>query len=291
MLKPIFVAVATSLVLQASSYRADVEKFRKERAADIGGETGWASLTDLAWTKKTDHTIGRGAKNDVILKAPSAPERLGTIDVGDNTIALHVAAGVAAKVKGQPVTNVELKPNISPADGVSVGDVTMVAIKRGNRIGLRVWDRQALTRRAFAGLKWYPIDAKWHVEATFVPHQPVGTIKIQNIIGDLIDMPNPGTAVFTIGGQKYELEALLESDDADELFFMFKDGTSNKTTYGAGRYLYTPLPKNGKVTIDFNRAMNPPCAFTNFATCPLPPAKNRLSLAITAGELDHKIPH
>jgi len=289
--KPILVALATSLVLQTSSYRADVEKFRKQRETEIGGETGWAALTDLAWTPTGDHTIGRGAKNDVVLKAPSAPEQLGRITVSDNAIALHVAPGVAAKVKGQPATNIELKPNISSADGVSVGDVTVVAIKRGNRIGLRVWDRQAPTRRAFAGLKWYQIDAKWRVEATFVPHQPVGTIKIQNIIGDLIDMPNPGTAVFTIGGQKYELEALLESDDADELFFMFKDGTSNKTTYGAGRYLYTPLPKNGKVTIDFNRAMNPPCAFTNFATCPLPPVKNRLSLAITAGELDHKIPH
>jgi len=278
-------------LLQASAYRADVESFRKTRASEIAGDTGWASLTDLVWTAKGVHTVGRGATNEYALKAPSAPDRLGTITVGEDAISLHVAAGVTAKVKNQTVTDAQLQPNVSPSEGVSVGDMTMVAIKRGSRIGLRVWDRKAPARLAFTGLKWYPVAEKWRVEATFVPHQPVGTIKIQNIIGDLIDMPNPGTAVFTVGGQKYELEALLESDDADELFFMFKDGTSNKTTYGAGRYLYTPLPKNGKVTIDFNRAMNPPCAFTNFATCPLPPAKNRLSVAITAGELDHKIPH
>jgi len=115
----------------------------------------------------------------------------------------------------------------------------------------------------------------------------VPRLPIQNIIGQTIEMANPGTATFSIGGQEFQLEALLESDDADELFFMFRDGTSSKTTYGAGRYLYTPLPKDGHVTIDFNRAMNPPCAFTNFATCPLPPAKNRLSIPVAAGELDH----
>jgi uncharacterized protein len=112
-------------------------------------------------------------------------------------------------------------------------------------------------------------------------------VKIQNIIDETIEMSNPGTVSFTIGGQTYRLEALLESDDADELFFMFKDGTSNKTTYGAGRYLYAPLPKDGHVTLDFNRAMNPPCAFTRFATCPLPPVPNRLTVPIPAGELDH----
>jgi uncharacterized protein (DUF1684 family) len=100
-------------------------------------------------------------------------------------------------------------------------------------------------------------------------------------------MANPGAASFTVDGRTYQLEALLESTDANELFFMFKDGTSGKATYGAGRYLYTPLPRDGHVTLDFNVAINPPCAFTEFATCPLPPVKNRLLIPIEAGELDY----
>jgi uncharacterized protein (DUF1684 family) len=99
-------------------------------------------------------------------------------------------------------------------------------------------------------------------------------------------MANPGYVSFTIAGQEYHLEALLESANAKELFFMFRDATSGKTTYGAGRYLYTELPKDGRVIVDFNRAMNPPCAFTEFATCPLPPAANRLPIGVTAGELN-----
>lgn len=280
-------AVLVALALQPANYKADVEAFRKQREAEIGGETGWAALTGLHWVTKGDHPIGRAAGNDVVLTAPSAPARLGTITVLDTAVILHVAAGVTATVNDKPVTEVQLKPNSPSSGGVAVGGMRMVLIKRGAKLGLRVWDRAAPTRQTFAGLKWYPIDPKWRVDARFVPHVPVRAIKIQNIIGDLVDMPNPGTAVFTIGGRQYELEALLESDDADELFFMFKDGTSTTTTYGAGRYLYTPLPKDGQVTLDFNRAMNPPCAFTNFATCPLPPARNRLTLPIIAGELKY----
>jgi len=152
-----------------------------------------------------------------------------------------------------------------------------------------VWDAKAPNLLAFKGLQWMPIDGKWRINAVFEPHpdtQP--RMKVQNVLGEIVEMKNPGRVTFAVGGQTYHLEALLEEDDAKELFFIFKDGTSNKTTYGAGRYLYTPLPKNGRVDLDFNKAKNPPCAFTAFATCPLPPAANRLTLAVTAGELDHK---
>jgi uncharacterized protein (DUF1684 family) len=156
-------------------------------------------------------------------------------------------------------------------------------------MALRVWDTNAPSRLALKGLNWMPIDPKWRIDARFVAHpanQP--RIKIQNVLGDTIEMKNPGAVVFTVDGKEYSLEAMLEADHAKELFFIFKDGTSNKTTYGAGRYLYTPLPKAGRVDLDFNKAENPPCAFTEFATCPLPPAKNRLTLSVMAGELDHK---
>jgi uncharacterized protein (DUF1684 family) len=124
------------------------------------------------------------------------------------------------------------------------------------------------------------------VTATFTPHTPAPLVPIVNVLGETIQLRNPGQVAFTVGGVPYHLEALLESPEATQLFFMFRDGTTNKTTYGVGRYLYTELPKDGRVVLDFNRAMNPPCAFTAFATCPLPPTANRLALPIPAGELN-----
>ena len=275
---------------QSPAYRAEVDAFRAQREAEIGGRTGWAALTGLHWLTPGTLTIGRAAGNAVVLTAPSAPPALGTLTVTDRAVTLHVAPGVTALVNGRAVTEAALAPNGPMTGAVSVGAMTLVAIERGGRLALRVWDPASPARQAFHGLRWYAVDPAWRVEAVFTPHQPAPRIRIQNIIGQTLAMANPGVAAFTMGGRAYRLEALLESDDADELFFMFQDGTSGKTTYGAGRYLYTPLPKDGHVTIDFNRAMNPPCAFTNFATCPLPPSANRLSLAVAAGELDHERP-
>ncbi len=274
-----------AVVAQPQSYRAEIETFRKNREAEIGGEGGWASLAGLHWLMAGTHTVGRDKSNDVVLEAPSAPQKLGIFVVTASNVSFAPAAGVDARVKGQPIQTTVLRPNTEIADGVTVGDMTFVVIKRGARLGLRVWDRQSPTRVNFHGLRWYPIDPAWRVDATFVPHQPAPKAKILNVLNETVEMTNPGTAVFRVGGQEYRLEAFLEEDAAKELFFIIKDATSGKTTYGAGRYLYTDLPKDGHVILDFNKAMNPPCAFTNFATCPLPPASNHLTLAIAAGEL------
>ena len=145
-------------LLQASAYRADVESFRKTRASEIAGDTGWASLTDLVWTAKGVHTVGRGATNEYALKAPSAPDRLGTITVGEDAISLHVAAGVTAKVKNQTVTDAQLQPNVSPSEGVSVGDMT--------RLNQLPTDRPITVEplRAFPHLKDLVTDVSWNYE-------------------------------------------------------------------------------------------------------------------------------
>jgi uncharacterized protein (DUF1684 family) len=289
MLKVSSAAVAVlALVVQSAGYRSDVEAFRKQRAADIGGEAGWAALTDLAWLANGEFTIGRGLANAIVLKAPSAPERLGTLTVTPQAATLRLAPGVSGKINNQAVTDPVVPQDVGPSGGLVVGGVTMAVIERGGQRGLRVWDRVSPTRVNFRGLQWYPIDEKWRVDAKFVAHQPAPKMRIQNIVGQTVEMVNPGTVTFTLGGRSYTLEALLEEPDAKEYFFMFKDATSGKTTYGAGRYLYTPLAKDGKATLDFNTAMNPPCAFTEFATCPLPPAKNRLTAAIEAGEKEYQ---
>ena len=288
-MKLLILPLLLAFTFQTPGYRADIEKFRAERAAEIDGATGWAALVGLHWISQGEVVVGSDAISGIRLTGPSAPGRLGTLTVTGDIVHFRISTGLDAFVKGKQIYELDMKPGVAPEDGLKIGGLTMVLIKRGTRMALRVWDAKAPNRVAFKGLNWMPIDPKWRIDARFVPHpanQP--RIKIQNVLGETIEMKNPGAVVFSAGGKEYSLEAMLEADDAQELFFIFKDGTSNKTTYGAGRYLYTPLPKNGRVDLDFNKAMNPPCAFTEFATCPLPPAKNRLTLSVTAGELDHK---
>ena len=286
-------------------YRQQVEAFREKRGHEIISPTGWAALVGLHFLTPGTHVVGSAPGSDVRLTGPSAPPTLGTITVMPGTPAvagstgtarLVLANGIQARRGGEAInllppiwTDIELKPGAKPDDYLRVGDLTMTLIRRGEKLALRVWDAQAPSLTSLKQLEWMPIDESWRVQGRFEPHPPGRTMKILNVLNELIDMANPGVAVFSVGGQEYRLEALLESDDAKELFFLFRDGTSGKSTYGAGRYLYTPLPEHGRVILDFNQAKNPPCTFTDFATCPLPPKGNILSVAVNAGELDH--PH
>ena len=275
-MKTLVLSLLVALAAQPAGYRADVEAFRQHRAGEISGPTGWAALVGLHWLAPGEFVVGSDATSGVRLTGPSAPGRLATIGVGADSVHFRVSTGLDATFQGRPVAEFDMAPGVAADDGLKVGGMTLVVIRRDTRV-------------AFKGLNWMPIDTKWRISARWEPHprtQP--RMKIMNVLGETVQMQNPGTVVFAVGGKAYRMEALLESDDAKELFFIFKDETSNTTTYGAGRYLYTPLAKNGRVDLDFNKAKNPPCAFTDFATCPLPPSANRLAVAVTAGELDYK---
>ena len=289
-MRALLLPLVIAFTIQPSAYRADVEKFREHRAEEISGPTGWAALVGLHWlTAGTELVIGSDAVSGVRLTGPSAPGRLATITVGTDAVHFRISTYTDATFKGQPVTEFDMPPGVAADDGLKVGGLTLVVIRRDTRLALRVWDSRAPNRVAFKGLSWTPIDPRWRISARWEPHprtQP--RMKVMNVLGEIVEMQNPGAVIFAVGGKPYRLEALLETDDAKELFFIFKDETSNKTTYGAGRYLYAPLQKNGRVEMDFNKAKNPPCVFTDFATCPLPPAANRLAVAVTAGELDDK---
>ncbi len=286
-MKTLLFPLAVCLVMQTTpSYQSDMDAFRTHRAAEISGPTGWAALVGLHWISPGEVIVGSDPISGIRLTGPSAPGRLGTLTVTGDNVHLRISTGLDAFVKGKQVYEVDLTPGAPAEDGVKIGGLTLVLIQRGARKALRVWDAKAPAVVNFKGLSWMPVDTKWRIDATWEPHpasQP--RMKILNVLGETVQMKNPGAVVFSVGGKTYRLEALLESDDANELFFIFKDGTSDVTTYGAGRYLYTPLPKNGHVDLDFNQAKNPPCAFTSFATCPLPPAANKLTLAVKAGEL------
>jgi uncharacterized protein (DUF1684 family) len=186
---------------------------------------------------------------------------------------------------GQAVTETELRPDASGhADIVTLGSVRFQVIQRRDKIGVRVRDADSPRRRAFQGTDWYPVQEKYRVVARFEPYTPPRPIPIANILGQVNPMPSPGAAVFELDGREVRLDTMLEEPDATELFIIFKDATAPRETYGSGRYLYVELPKDRKIVLDFNKAYSPPCAFTDFATCPLPPKQNRLEVRIPAGE-------
>ncbi|MGI8988439.1 MAG: DUF1684 domain-containing protein [Bryobacteraceae bacterium] len=169
-------------------------------------------------------------------------------------------------------------------DVAKVGDVEIQVIKRGGRQGVRVRDPNSSARREFSGLGYFPIDERYRVQAKFVPYNPAKQIPITNVLGMTWPEKCPGYAEFALRGTRYRLEPVIEDDEPNQLFFIFRDLTSNRESYASGRFLYADFPKDGHVTLDFNKAYNPPCAFTAFATCPLPPHQNRLPVRIEAGE-------
>lgn len=186
--------------------------------------------------------------------------------------------GVALTLNGKPARGTALRED---DDVLAINHLQFYLIRRGDRAGIRLKDSDSAARKHFQGLSWYPVDPSWRIEAKFTPWPAPHLLTFHNTIGQEEREPSPGYVTFRKDGREFRLEAML--DDGD-LFFVFRDQTSGKTTYGASRFLYAEQPSNGIVILDFNKAENPPCAFTAYATCPLPPPQNRLALAITAGE-------
>ncbi len=272
----------TGAINDSASYRDEIALWRQNREEGLKKEGGWPSVAGLHWLKEGDNAIGGGAGNDYVLPAGSAPDRVGVIMLLNRRAFLKVAPGVTVHVNGNPFTDSELKTDAQgKPDKVTLNDLAFTVIQRGKRTGIRLWDNNAPARKNFTGLKWYPTDKAYRITAKFVPYAPPRKMSILNILGDMEEGVSPGYVTFVLKGQEYRLETQSEGD---ELFINFKDETSGKETYPPGRFLYASKPVNGQVVLDFNRAYNPPCAFTEFATCPLPPSQNRLKVRIEAGE-------
>jgi hypothetical protein len=285
------------------AYVAEIEAWRLKREAGLKADGGWLTVAGLFWLKDGTNRFGSGRDNDIVLP-PSAAARAGAFVVRDREVRVRFERGVAATVDGREVASGSAAAGsgsgvagsrdggtVLHADSsgkpevVSMGPLLMHVIERGGRLAVRLKDLNAETRRSFTGLKWFPVDERFLMTARFVPHPELRPLAVPNILGQVEKMPSPGYAVFDLGGKEQRLSGVFESPGATELFFIFKDETSGRETYPAGRFLYSGLPKDGKVVLDFNRAYNPPCAFTEFATCPLPPRENWLSARVGAGEL------
>jgi uncharacterized protein len=284
-----WVFLTTLTASAADAHVREIERWRTERVAKLTAPDGWLTLVGLHFLKEGPNTIGNAKDNDVVLA--KGPARLGTVTVAANgKVMLEVAPNTDVHVDGQATRRAELKWDV-PAKPtlVTSGTITFFAIDRAGKKALRVKDSESPARVKFAGLDYFPIDPMWRVEARWEPFGKLRMIPVVNILGQTEMNLVAGKAVFERDGKKIELTAIDEGPEAP-LFFVISDATSGKETYGGGRHLYVARPKEGARTIvlDFNRAENPPCAFTRFSTCPVPPRENRLPFAVRAGEKTYR---
>jgi len=280
------IVVTTAGMTARQTYEATIERWRAGREARLLADDGWLTVAGLFWLKSGLTHAGADPSNEIVLPAGKAPARLGAFQFRDDHVVFMAEPGAGVTAGGEPARRVDLTPGPRPPS-MTVGGLTMFVIKRGDRYGVRMRDKDSALRREFSGLRWYPIDVTCRVMARFVAYPEAKTILVPNIIGDTLAMQSPGIAEFTLNDETLRLEPVLESPDADQLFFIVGDETNGHGTYGGGRFLYTDLPREGRVVLDFNKLENPPCAFTPFATCPLPPPQNKLEVRIEAGEMDY----
>ncbi len=277
-------APAASAPPDPAAYRKEIEGWREKRVAGLKKEDGWLTLVGLYWLKPGENRFGSDPGNPVILPEGKAPAVAGTFTLEGKTVRLSAQPGVPLTADGKPVTpgmtvsaDTGGKPTI-----LQLGSLSFYVIQRGDRVGVRIKDKTSPMLASFQGIDEYPIRPEWRVVARFEPYKDK-KIPIANIIGQVADETSPGAVVFDWQGRTYRIDALEGGEDGS-LFLVFGDQTNGKETYGAGRFLDTDPPRDGTVVVDFNTAYNPPCAFTAFATCPLPPAQNKLALRVEAGE-------
>ena len=276
-------------------FQAEHAQWLKQREAALSTPDGWLSLIGLHWLEPGTHSIGSAKDNAIVLAI--GPARLGKVTRRGDAVFFTASPHAELTLDGRPLHGeTALQPE--NRDGTTKlkydgGKGQISVIGRGDKLALRVRHADAPTRLNFTGLNVFPADADWRVQARFIANPPGTTLLIVNLIGDVSDVPNPGYVQFEKDGRHWTLQAL--GDPAKGLNLSFQDRSSGRETYGVGRYLHTgAVGRDGTLSIDFNRATNPPCAYTDYATCPLPPPENRLAqkqadgqivrLAVLAGE-------
>lgn len=267
-----------------TAYVSSVKEWRKKGEARLKAPDGWLSLIALHWLEPGATTFGTGKGNGLRLPAGSGPAKGGSFTRDGANVNLNASPGVLVN-DAAPAANQALKTDASEKpDEVKAGRVSITVVDRSGRIGLRVSDPESPTRKRFKGRKWYPVREEYLVEAEFEPSSV--DFVLHNVIGQTLHEKSTGFVSFEWKGKKYRL--LAQGEPKEGLFIVFRDQSAGKGTYGAGRFLATDSFDGKKVQLDFNKAYNPPCAFTKFATCPLPPKENILDVALEAGEKDSR---
>ena len=269
----------------------ELEDWRAGRVTRLQSGTGWLSLAGLHWLEPGENRFGTGEDNEIVLPQGTAPDLAGTFVLEDGRVRVRAEAGAGLTMADEPVTEREMaSDHESSPDILRVRDLRLYVIQRGERIGIRVKDPDSPVLRDFHGLDHFPIDSSYRMRLPLQRYETMREISVPSVLGTSEPWLAPGYVEFERDGRQWQLiPVVYEADDRD-LFFIFGDLTNGVETYGAGRFLYGELGEDDMVALDFNRSYNPPCVFTPFATCPLPPPENRLTLRIEAGEKSYA-PH
>lgn len=266
----------TTLIMPRPNYRDSIRQWQAHRDAGLRSPDGWLTLAGLFWLKPGNNSIGSADDNSLVLPKGSTAAHIGMFKLDGETVLFTQPNG----------TSRVLRVDDDNPDVIRVGNLTFYVIKRVAKFAVRVKDSASPVLRNFTGMKYFPINPEFHFEAKFIPDEK--KIPIVNVQGQSDLEESPGMIEFNFRGHAYRLRPIFEGKT---LFFLFKDATNRTETYQAGRMLNTPLPVNGKVDLDFNRSYNPPCTFTPYATCPLPPRENMLPFPVEAGELRYQQGH
>ena len=283
-----------TLLAQDLGLKKDEATWRAEHTAELLKPDGWLSLVGLEWLRPGDNSLGSAADNKIHLSA--GPAHLAILHLEGDAVTLNPPSDGFPQdmlVDGKPAQSQGLHMDPDRGDKsnerLTIGTLNMYVVNRGERFALRIKDAKSPTLIGFHGLKWYAPDSGYRVRARWIPYNPPKSLTLTTLIGSSYARPVPGSAEFLLAGKTYRLEPIVEDPAETQLFFILRDTTSTTSTYGACRFLYTGFPTNGldkpgELVLDFNRLENPPCAYTPFATCPLPPPGNRLPIALPVGE-------
>ena len=291
---------------QESNYGRELQAWREQYVANLTKPDGWLSLAGLEWLQPGDNSFGSAADNKLHIPSTgpssgpsggpaSATAHLGVLRLEGESVQLVAPKGGFPRelmVDGKPAQaqtlRVELQ-NDKASPRITIGSLQMYVVRRENRFALRIKDAHSAALQAFQGLHWFQPNERYRVTAKWIPYVPHKTLTLSTLVGTTTDADVPGAAEFELSGKTYRVEPVLEDPNEAKLFFILRDTTSSATTYPACRFLYTGFPSNGlekagELVLDFNHLENPPCAYTPYATCPLPPPGNRLPIALPVGE-------
>ena len=265
-------------------YLEEIKKWDQKRAERLKADDGWLNLVGRTWLKPGENKFGSAKDNDVVIESNKVPGYMGGFIFQDSTVTMKVNAGVEVLFDGNSVKEMVMIGDTKKDMTVfQYGSIKWNLIVRNELYGIRFRDLESEFVKNFTGIERFPVNEDWKITATFEAYDPPKKISVPNVLGQIDEEPSPGAIVFTKDNQTYRIETI---DAGERLWLIFADGTSGEETYGGGRFLYTDskADSSGKVIVDFNKAYNPPCVLTKFATCPLPPKENYIKLRITAGE-------
>lgn len=266
-------------------YQSAQQAWRQKLDDALRQPDGWLSLIGLHWLQDGDNSVGSAADATVSIQSEGIPEHLGTITLRDGRLTLTVTADVPVTINGERVTQAVLQQGTETDEPtfVRAGTVMFFVLERETGFAVRVSDSSSPAIQAFTGRAWYPLDPAWRFRVPFMRAEAVQAMQVETSADFQMTMESLGHVEFIVDGQQHTLIA-FEGDTPDSLWFIFRDTTNGRETYGAGKFLKVSLGEDGMVDLDFNRAYHPPCAFTDYATCPLSPPENHLPFPVTAGE-------